>query len=162
MRMLTAMTRLVALSEMTLVVGACATHTGPAPVGEASAPRVGWVIMQGPADNPDEEFVCQSNPRNDCTIPASTPDRKVFTDVFLYFHPIGTPIRYDGAAEISFLNATHRVPLAITVDAKNVARNSVVGIVSEKPGTYDLTFSATATTSAGPVQIADRVPVKVK
>ena len=162
MQSVAVMRRIVALLVIPLGLVACGSHTGPVPVGERSVPRVGWVIMQGTADNPDEEFVCQSNPRNDCTMRASTADRKVFTDVFLYFHPIGMPVRYEGDAEISFLNATHHLPIATPVDAKNVARNSVVGIVSEKPGTYNLTFSATATTSAGPVQIADRVPVTVK
>src|SRR5262245_59614031 len=31
----------------------CAAHKAPEPVGDRSAPRVGWVIMQGSSDNPD-------------------------------------------------------------------------------------------------------------
>jgi len=140
----------------------CAAHNAPEPLGDRSAPRVGWVIMQGSSDNPDEEFVCQSNPQTPCEVRASTADRKVFSDVHLYFHPIGVETRYEGTRQIEFIGEARPAPVNVTIDANSVGNSSVVGIVTDKPGAYALNVTTSAVTPNGPVQVAHRVPVIVR
>src|SRR5262249_22899819 len=134
----------------------------PLPLGDASMPRLGWVIMHGSADNPDEEYVCQSNPRDVCALPASTSERKVFSEVHLYFHPIGSPTRYEGTVQIEFFGDGRPSPLALAVGTKNVGNDSIVGVVTNKPGEYALNVSASANTPNGPKQVSERVPVSVR
>jgi hypothetical protein len=145
-----------------LGMSGCTTHRVPAPLGDASSPRLGWVIMHGSASNPDEEFVCQSNPQNACALPASTAQRRVFSNVHLYFHPTGQPARYEGTLQIGFLGDGRPAKLALAVPAKEVSNDSVVGIVTEKPGEYAIALSATAMTPTGPVTLNERVPVTIK
>jgi hypothetical protein len=123
---------------------------------------MGWVIMHGSADNPDEEYVCQSNPRDTCVLPASMGQRKVFSEVHLYFHPIGTRARYEGTRQIGFFGDSRPSPLTIEVSPKEVSNDSVVGIVTDKPGQYALNVSVTASTEKGPVQLTEQIPVTVE
>ena len=155
-------TRGVAICVSLLALAGCASRSGPEPIGDSSSPRLGWVIMHGSADNPDAEFACQSNPKNPCALPASTAQRRVFSNVYLYFHPIGAPARYEGTVEISFLGTGRPAPVALSVPAKGMGNNSVVGIVTDKPGDYTLALSLTAATPSGPVKLDERVPVTVR
>jgi hypothetical protein len=156
------MPRLVLWSIAAISAAGCATNQAPKPVGDAASPHVGWVIMQGTLLDPDEEFVCQSNPRTPCELTASTPERQVFSDVHLYFHSIGTESRYEGTAEVTFLSQGRPMQLNEAVKPGAVGSHSVAGIVTDKPGEYALNIKASATTPAGPVQVIDRVPIVVK
>src|SRR5690242_11231907 len=97
-------TRLLTALVLGVAASGCIVHRGPEPIGDPSSARIGWVIMQGDGDNPDEEFVCQSNPRTACEITASAGDRRIFSDVHLYLHPTGASTRYQGTAETPFLS----------------------------------------------------------
>ena len=112
-------------------------------------PHVSWVIMSGDRDNADREFVCQSDPRTDCVMPASRPDEQAFADVHVYYHGAGAETKYQGTVAIGFLEGAAAASAAQTniVVKKNesIANQSVTGIVTAKPGTYAVTFTMTAT-----------------
>src|SRR5690242_1241883 len=112
----------------------------PRPIeGNAGAPQVGWVIMSGDSDNPNHDFVCQSNPRSDCVIPASGDGTKTNAAVYFYYHPAAVETRYTGTIQLGFLegaSASHQLRTDFTVKPKDSAANqNVVGIVSSTPGT---------------------------
>lgn len=154
--------RFLSPTVLFVVLVGCASHTAPKALGDATTPRVGWVIMQGSsADSPDEEYVCQSNPRDRCVLKASTAGKRSFSEVHLYFHPIGSSTTYEGTVQMSFFGQGPS-PLAVAVDAKGVGNDSVVGAVTNKPGEYALNVTVSATTPAGPVPVAERIPVVVE
>ena len=151
-----------------VVTSACATRV-PEPAAVApGTPHVSWVIMSGDSDNPDQEFVCQSNPLNDCVVPASRPDAQVFSDVHFYYHGAGAETKYTGSINIGFFQGSresHEVQANITVKKdQSIANSSVTGIVTSTPGTYAITFALVATsTDTGKSQpIRVEVPVVVK
>jgi hypothetical protein len=148
---------------MLLVATACERRV-PVPSGPAGTPRVGWVIMVGDRDNPDREFVCQSDPRTDCVIAATQSDSQTLTDVHFYFHPGTSDTTYAGTIQIAFIaGATpHELKPNLTVKRGAAAgRSSVSGIVPAKPGNYPMLIDVVAD-SATPQQIRDVVPVIVK
>jgi hypothetical protein len=156
--------RLLPLLGLVLVTSGCEKRV-PVPSGATrGTPHVGWVIMVGDRDNPDREFVCQSDPRTDCVLPASRPDNQAFTDVHLYFHPASKETRYAGTVQIGFFEGAtpHELKPNVTVKpGAPVARSSVAGIVSSTPGTRALTIAIVAD-SGTPQQIQELVPVRVQ
>ena len=155
---------LLALAAIVFLAAACDKRV-PVPSGATpGAPHVGWVIMTGDSDNPDREFVCQSDPRTDCVMPASRPDNQAFSDVHLYFHPAATETKYVGTVGIGFFEGStpHEVKPNVTVKpGAAVARSSVAGIVSSTPGTRALTIAIVAD-SGKPQQIQEQIPVRVQ
>ena len=156
--------KLFAAIAIVLLTSACDKRV-PVPAGATrGTPHVGWVIMSGDADNPDREFVCQSDPRTDCVLPASRPDNQAFTDVHLYFHPASAETKYVGTVQIGFFEgaAPHEVKPNVTVKPGGpVARSSVAGIVSSTPGTRALTIAIVAD-SGTPRQIQEDIPDKIQ
>ena len=152
-----------------LFTATCAKHV-PEPAGLApGTPYISWVIMRGDRDNPDQAFVCQSDPRNDCVLPASRPNAPVFSDVHIYYHGAGVETKYTGSIQIGLFQGSadeaHSVQVNTTVrKAGSIVNQSVVDDVTETPGTYALTFAVVATlTDTGKTQpIRDQVPVVVK
>lgn len=122
--------------------------------------------MHGDRDNPDEQFACQSSPRSDCAVPASRADRQTFSEVHLYFHPTATETKYSGAVQIGFFRGSEtaqQVKPVVTVKPGDVGNDSVVGIVTDKPGPQTLRIEITAITASGvEAQIRERVPVIVE
>ena len=132
--------------------------------GSPGIPHVGWVIMVGDRENPDREFVCQSDPRTDCVMPPSQPDNQTFTNTHFYFHSGTTDTKYTGTIEIGFLEGSrpHVVKLNTTVKGGAPAGNSSVsGIVSPNPGRYALTIAVVAENGATR-EIRESVPVTVR
>lgn len=133
----------------------------------AGTPFISWIIMHGDGDNPDREFACQSTPRNDCVLPASTPDTPVFSHVYLYYHGVGAETTYAGSVQIGFLRgaaaATGSRTNIIVKKDESITNQSTTGIVTNTPGSYALTIVFDATTSAGAKQpIRDEVRVAVR
>ena len=159
-------TRAVGLVAAVGLATACADHRVPMPTGAPGAPRVGWVIMHGDRDNPNEQFACQSSPRSDCAIPASRLDRQTFSEVHLYFHPTPTETKYSGVVQIGFFRGTElaqQVNPVVTVKPGDVGNNSVVGIVTDRPGPQTLRIEISAVTASGvEEQIREQVPVIVE
>ena len=142
---------------------------GPEPPGVApGTPYVSWIIMSGDRDNPDQEFVCQSHPRNDCIVPVSRPDAQVFSDVHFYYHGAGAETKYTGSIDIGFFQGSpesHTAQSNITIRKnESIVNQSVTGIVSATSGTYAITVALVATlTGTGKSQpIRDSVQVVVK
>jgi len=92
---------LIVATAAVVLTSACAKRV-PEPVGVApGTPHISWIIMSGDRDNPDQEFVCQSDPRNDCVVPVSRPDAQVFADVHFYYHGAGAETKYTSATNAS-------------------------------------------------------------
>lgn len=143
---------LILLAAIECLSGGCAKRV-PEPVGVVpGTPHVSWVIMHGDRDNPDQEFACQSDPRNECVIPASRPDAQVFSDVHVYYHGAGGETRYVGSIDIGYFQGaspSRRSPSTITVKKnESITNQSVSGIVSSTPGTYTVAFDIEATVIA--------------
>jgi hypothetical protein len=151
-----------------VLTSTCARRV-PEPTGVApGALHISWVIMSGDGDNPDQEFVCQSNPRNDCVLSASRADAQVFSNVHFYYHGAGPETKYAGSIDVAFFQGT---PDARTIKAnatvpkgQTIANHSVSGIVTSTAGSYPVTFTFVATvTQTGTSQpIRETVPVVVK
>jgi hypothetical protein len=140
---------LIVATIAALFTSACARRL-PEPAAVApGTPQISWVIMRGDSDNPDQEFVCQSKPRNDCVVPASRPDAQVFSDVHFYYHGAGAETKYAGSINIGFFQGSresHDVQANNTVQKSgSIANQSVTGLVASTPGTYPIAFEVVAT-----------------
>jgi hypothetical protein len=147
--------------------GACRPHVPEPPTSVPGKPYISWVIMSGDSDNPDQDFVCQSDPRTDCVVPASRVDARVFSDVHVYYHGAGAETRYVGSMRIGFFQgsataAKTQVDIAVKKSG-TITNQAVVGIVSSTPGAYSIDFDLAATVDAGKGQpIQDQLKVIVK
>jgi hypothetical protein len=159
----------VIVATIAAVLNSTCAKRVPEPVDVApGTPHVSWVIMSGDSDNPDREFVCQSNPRTDCVLPASRPDEQVFSDVHFYYHGAGAETKYTGSIDIGFFQGS---PSSHTIQANTVVKktesimpHSITGVVTSTPGTYALNFALEATVpDTGKSQpIRDRFQTVVK
>jgi len=162
--------RLVLVSIAAAMFTSTCARRVPEPIGVApGTPYVSWVIMSGDRDNPDQDFVCQSNPRNDCVVPVSRPDAQVFSDVHMYYHGAGAERTYAGSIQIGFFRGTaessQNIQTNITVQkTDSIANQSVTGIVTDTPGNYAVVFSLVATSrdTGTSQQIREQVSVVVK
>ena len=159
---------LICLAAVGLSTGACAKRV-PEPTGLAKGtPHVSWVIMAGTRDVPDRDFVCQSDPRSECELPASQADKPVFSDVHIYYHGAGAETKYTGTIQIGFFEGSpdaHRLPTTVTVKKEeSITNQSVTDIVTSKPGTYTMVFDLLAATATGSVgqPVREQVRVSVK
>ena len=141
----------------------------PRPIeGTAGAPQVGWVIMSGDSENPDHDFVCQSNPRADCVLPVSKADSRTNAAVYFYYHPAAVEMRYTGTIQLGFFegaSSSHQLRPDFTVKPNDSPANqSVVGIVSSTPGTFAMTIDVVAapTGSGAKQNIQEKVQVVVR
>ena len=145
----------------------CARHVPEPAIRVPGKPYVSWVIMSGDSGNPDEDFVCQSDPRTDCIVPVSRADARVFSDVHVYYHGAGADTRYLGTMQIGFFQGSATAAKTeVDIDVKqngSITNQSVVGIVSSTPGTYTIAFDLMATVDAGTGQpIRDQLKVIVR
>jgi hypothetical protein len=161
--------RLVAVLTLVALTGSACARRIPESVGVApGTPHMSWVLMYGDRDTPDREFSCQSEPRNECVLPASTPDERVFSDIHFYYHGVGGVTNYEGSKNLSYLQGSpesliSQVKVTATKNG-SFTNESVSGIVTSIPGTYTVTVSVTATvTETGktyPIQESFQVVVK--
>jgi hypothetical protein len=105
---------IVAAGLAAMLTSTCGTRV-PEPEGiPPGTPHVSWVFMSGTRENPDQDFVCQSDPRDECAVPASRPDAPVFVDVHFYCHGAGAETRYLGTIHSPFTSSSsnhRRMPL---------------------------------------------------
>ena len=138
----------------------------PEPVGgHTDSPHVGWVIMSGDADNPDRDFVCQSNPRSECVVSVDRPEVRVLGHVHLYYHAYAMETKYTGSIRIGFFDEPHEINPSMTVKpGQSPGNQSVSDFVSSRPGTYPLSIAVVATSiPTGQTQnIRDQVNVIVR
>ena len=148
-----------------LAAGGCAGRRVPQPDGSPGAPGVGWVIMHGSRENPDEQFGCQSRPREECVLEASAAGSQALSHVHLYFHPTPTETTYSGVVRVGFFSdgaTSAGIKPEVTVKPGEVRNHSVIGLVTDKPGRYRFTVDMTATMQGGGTrQVHDEVTVVV-
>ncbi len=149
----------------------CAACAKPAPGSGRNSralPHVSWVIMHGDRDNPDAEFACQSEPRNDCVVPASKPNAQVFSDIHFYYHGAGPQTKFTGTVHIGFLGESRGAngfEVNTTAEkAKSIAYQSISGIVSSTPGMYDVAIDVIGTVGATQTSqpVRQTIPVVVR
>jgi len=136
-------------AALQLLALGCATHP-PKPAGiPPGVSHVAWVIMHGDGDNPDREFACQSEPRNECIVPINQPDSRAFSDVHLYYHGGGPKTTFSGTLKIGFFEgAATSTQFEVKVIAQkegSPGRQSMIGMVASKPGTYEVSIDVVAT-----------------
>jgi hypothetical protein len=149
--------------------GACG-HRVPTPANlKPGTPQVSWVLMSGDRDNPDRDFVCQSDPRNECVMPASRPGEEVFSDAHFYYHGTGSDTTYTGSILIGPLESSgmpYRMQVMINTNKdQRIVNQSVAARVTSRPGSYDVVVDVTARLSgstAAPQSIQFRFPVRVQ
>jgi hypothetical protein len=130
-------------------------------------PHVTWVMMAGDRENPDRDYVCQSDPRDPCVMPASRSGEPTFSHVYFYYHPAPAPVTYTGTIRIGFFDggapSQEVKPMVTVMPGGRLGNSTAMGIVSSQPGSYGVTFDLAATSNARVVrQIQDRVDVEVK
>jgi hypothetical protein len=124
--------------------------------------------MTGDRDNPDRNFVCQSDPRTECTVPVTRAEAPSLAHVYFYYHPAATDTKYTGTIDVGFFEGppgSHVIRPNLTLKGKeeDLGNESIVGIVSSRPGTYSLTIAIVATSQAGAAEeFHDSIPVVVK
>jgi len=112
------------------------------------------------ADNPDREFVCQSNPRSECVVPVDRPDARVLAHTHFYYHAASTDTTYTRSIRIGFFDQPHEInPNIIVKRGDSPGNQSISDFVSSKPGSYAMSIAVVATsTQTGQTQnIRDRV-----
>ena len=153
-----------AVFPLAIAVG-CAKRI-PEPVGgHTDAPHVGWVIMSGDAENPDRDFICQSNPRDECVMPVDRPDARVLSDVHVYHHAASIETKYTGSIRIGFFDQPHDINPNVTVKpGESPGNQSVTDFVRNKPGTYMMAIAVVATSipTGQTLNIRDQVRVIVR
>ena len=139
-----------------LATGCAGGVPRPEPVGgHPESPHLGWVIMTGDRENPDREFVCQSNPRTECILPADRPDQRAMVHLHVYYHGAPTETKYTGSIRLGFFSAPHEInPNIIVKPGEPAGNQSVSDFVSRTPGTYTMAIAVVAT-SAAPAQSQD-------
>ena len=121
--------------------------------------------MSGDADDPDRDFVCQSNPRSECVVPVDRPDARVLGHVHFYYHAAATETRYTGSNRIGFFDKPLEVNADITVKrGESPGNQSISDFVSAKPGMYTMSIAVVAkSVQTGQTEnIRDQVSVIVK
>jgi hypothetical protein len=156
---------LIVVAIAAMLVAACA---GRAPVRAGLAPgtpHIGWVIMHGDRDNPDQQFVCQSDPRNDCVMPVSRADAQVFSNLYVYYHRAGAETKYAGKMLIGFFRGggepAHDINITVPRN-ESITNQSISGIVTDTPGEYALTFELAATSNGNSQPISEKIAVAVR
>src|SRR5258708_3614498 len=94
------------LTVVTLVasIGSACAQRVPGSAGVApGTPHISWVLMFGDRDNADREFACQSEPKSECIVRASTPADQVYSDIHFYYHGTGADTKYEGTKSLSYL-----------------------------------------------------------
>jgi hypothetical protein len=159
---------------MAIVAGASSCSTAipkPKPtLAVPGEPSVTWVVMSGDRENPDRDFVCQSDSQSRCVVPMSRPDEQVFSDVHVYYHGGDTDLKYVGAIRVGFFRRStesdnEQIQTNLIVKkGEPIGNQSVVGIVTDVPGAYEIAFnlSAESIPPGSSHQIRQRLPIIVK
>ena len=133
--------------------------------GRGQSPQIGWVIMSGDADNPDRDFVCQSDPRTECVMQADRSGERVLSHLHVYYHATSMETRFTGTIQVGFFEKPYEINPSITVKpGQSPGNQSVSNFVTMKAGRYAMSIAVVATPGdAGQSQnIRDQVSVIVK
>jgi hypothetical protein len=154
----------VLAAAMAMLGQGCGRRVPQPAVKTPGEPLVSWIVMFGDQDNPDREFACQSHPLTECAVPASRPDAQVVSDVHFYYHGVQTDTNYSGVNRIGFFQGVGgQVQPNVTVKGnEEIVNQSVIGIVTSTPGSYELSIALVAASGTNSRQLNDRVRVVVR
>lgn len=154
--------RVIAAALAGAVVSACG-HTLPEPVGSQAGPHIEWAIGAGTSTG-DELHVCQSSPRYACELGASSARQLVRSSIHLHVHSGDTGAIFDGEMRATFLSAAGRQAAKVqhTLFATREASSGLTGIVVDKPGTYEFSYSITARGVGVDKKFEERVVVVIR
>ena len=156
-----------------MLVGAMAAGTStcahklpepvPEPSGSQSEPHISWAIGVG-AGNGEEVHVCQSSPRSVCELRASTAAQPVRSSVHLHLHAGDAGSMFVGEMRATFLAGTAGASTKINnvVLTKREASAGVTGVVVDRPGRYEFSYSVVVSGVGGARTIEDRVEVIIR
>jgi len=148
-----------------VAAGVTCANRVPEPLGVApGTPHVSWVLMSGDRDNPDADYVCQSDPKDDCVVAMSSSDRPVFSDHHIYYHGAGGETRYTGKINVGYFKLPRTFePKILVPKDERITNQSMTDIVSSNPGTYAVTFDLMASTANGASHsIRQTLPITVR
>ena len=147
----------------TLVAVASCAHQLPEPAGSQAEPHVSWAIGVGNS-NGDEVHVCQASPRSVCELEASTAGRSVRSSIHLHLHAGDAGAMFVGEMRATFLAGTAGASTKINsvVLTKREASAGLTGVVVERPGGYEFSYSVVASGVGGARTIEDRVEVIIR
>ena len=156
------------LAIITIASCAACAERIPEPIVIPAVPHVSWLVaVQTP--NGGERTVCQSDPRNQCVLPASTSENRAFVTVHLYLHSVKSgETKYSGTMRVGFLNGNAAEPHDSKVDSSvgpgdTPTNVSVTGIVTQKPGAYTVAISLIAAPATGKsLELRDVIPITVQ
>lgn len=142
--------RLFGLTSLLAFLTGCAGHRMPEPAGpHPDEPHVSWLIQAGTADDPEQITVCASEPRSDCVVGASRPDKPFFVSVHLYLHPTPTQTTYTGRMRVGFFGSAqsaHETKVDRTVaPGEEPGSVLVYDRLPTQPGTYPFEVDLVAT-----------------
>lgn len=145
-----------------LLVSGCA-HKLPEPAGSQAEPHVSWAIGAGTSSG-DELHVCQSSPRSVCELGASRPGRPVRSSIHLHLHAGDAGAVFDGEMRATFLAdpAGGSAKIHNVVLAKREASTGLTGIIVDKPGTYEFSYTVVARGVGIDKTFEDRVGVFIR
>lgn len=154
--------RWVFLALMVGIGSGCA-HKLPEPAGSQPGPHVTWAIGAGSGSG-DELHVCQSSPRSTCELGASSAGLPVRSSIHFHMHSGHNGAIFDGEMRATFLSAagTQATKVHSVVMAKREASAGLTGVVVDKPGTYEFSYTVVARGVDVDQKFQDRIEVVIR
>jgi hypothetical protein len=151
------------LAALGLCAAAACAHKIPEPAGAGAEPHITWAIGAGTSSG-DELHVCQSSSRSNCEMSRSTSGAPVRSSIHLHMHAGSSGAFFEGEMRATFLTGAPSAGTKVnnTVLATREANANLSGVVVDKPGTYEFTFSIVARGVGGDRKIEDRVEVAIR
>jgi hypothetical protein len=147
-----------------LVMAACGgAHKLPEPTASQTEPHVEWAIG-AVTSNPDELHVCQSSLRSTCELGASSSRLLVRSAIHLHMHSGDTGAIFSGEMRATFLSAAGGQTTRVqhTLFPRREASSGLTGIVVDKPGTYEFSYTITARGVGVDKKFENRVEVIIR
>lgn len=154
--------RTVFIALILAIASGCA-HKLPEPSDPEAGPHVTWAIGAGVSSG-DELHVCQSAPRTTCELGASSARLPVRTSIHLHLHSGDNGAIFDGEMRATFLSGVgdQTTKVQTTLFAKREASAGLTGIVVDKPGAYEFSYSVAARGVGVDKKFEDRVEVIIR
>ena len=157
------MRSLIFIGVVVAAAGCAGGHRVPEPAPQESVPHISWDLRVAG----DSRSVCDSTvPSRTCVLPASSPQNPSGVTVHLFLHSAAADVKYSGTWRMPFLRESRLTPdFALTVPAgSSPVGRTISSSVVDKPGMYemDINLDAVMGSSAKPIRITARVPIRVE
>ena len=150
------------IALMVASASGCA-HKLPEPSASQTEPHVSWAIGEG-TGSAEEVHVCQSSPRSNCELRASSAGVPVRSSVHLHLHSGDTGAIFDGEMRATFLSPAggQTTKVQSTLFAKREVSTGLTGMVVDKPGTYEFSYTVVAKGIGVDKKFEERVEVIIR